>query len=588
MSLRFYFAFVIFSLFSVKGFSACGDSLVVEICSTDNMFETTLTKRIMVFDSLDHQLSYTILKFNGTNWVTSYRYKWSYDASGNLVLRTNETGTSLNGWYLNSRYTYTYNINNQVETFFAEINSSYASYRTYTYDTQFHLIESDDYTWHINNWQNYRRNLYYPDAAGNDSLIVNERGDSLGWYDNSKNFRFYNSDNLVVHDSMTLWNQGQQTWYLNVDHYNSYNSTILDSTIVFNYNSGTLTSQFYNLYLYDSLNNTSVVAHYIWDGTQWNYDPYTDDSTYYDQWGNAIRIISTTGTFNYVYDSLGNILHEDEHYWALSGGYTDYNYVNGILLSTYSFSSTQGGSITTTGCSFYYADIEGPEFTCGNGSVTLNAIPCGAGYQYLWNTGATTASIIVNFPGTYTVTVTYPGGFTSLSPDFHVYSSSAVSVSLGNDTIFCTAEIHYLNAGYGYSSYLWQDSSFYQSIQISKNVPDTMIYWVQVVDTMGCIAVDTIQIVFQICTGLHQSFFNDGFMLYPNPASGEFVFSCGSCSTNEKITVQIYNHVGEKIYSALFMGSESLTVNCEHFPSGIYFVKVSDSEKQTTKKLMLQ
>jgi len=50
---------------------------------------------------------------------------------------------------------------------------------------------------------------------------------------------------------------------------------------------------------------------------------------------------------------------------------------------------------------------------CAGASVTLDATAPNA--TYLWSTGATTSSIIVTLADTYTVTVTYPGGCTSMA-----------------------------------------------------------------------------------------------------------------------------------------------------------------------------
>ena len=56
-------------------------------------------------------------------------------------------------------------------------------------------------------------------------------------------------------------------------------------------------------------------------------------------------------------------------------------------------------------------DLVGDSVLCGSGQVQLTARTTGTVQQYTWNTGATTASIAVAQPGTYTVVVTYAGGF---------------------------------------------------------------------------------------------------------------------------------------------------------------------------------
>lgn len=71
---------------------------------------------------------------------------------------------------------------------------------------------------------------------------------------------------------------------------------------------------------------------------------------------------------------------------------------------------------------------------CGHDSVQLTASPSGAGYTYLWNTGATTASLWVRYPGgTYYVTVTSSSGCVAVSPpvqvSFYMPLDTSVQVS---------------------------------------------------------------------------------------------------------------------------------------------------------------
>jgi hypothetical protein len=73
------------------------------------------------------------------------------------------------------------------------------------------------------------------------------------------------------------------------------------------------------------------------------------------------------------------------------------------------------------------------------------------------------------------------------------------------------------------------------------------------------------------------------FELVPNPATDYLTIT--SKMFGENATLEIFNSLGEKICWAVY--SEPTTVNCEHFPRGIYFVRLSNSEKQFTKKLVI-
>ncbi len=81
----------------------------------------------------------------------------------------------------------------------------------------------------------------------------------------------------------------------------------------------------------------------------------------------------------------------------------------------------------------------GPTSICQGGSVVLTASTaiCSAPYSYLWSNGATTESITVTEPGSYSVTVTSSDGCSGTSSATAV-SMSTVSVSAGDDVTICS------------------------------------------------------------------------------------------------------------------------------------------------------
>jgi len=123
---------------------------------------------------------------------------------------------------------------------------------------------------------------------------------------------------------------------------------------------------------------------------------------------------------------------------------------------------------------------------CLRGAGVTLAYP--PGFQnYLWNTGATTSSITVSDPGTYTVTALTPGGCT-------VSDAALVEVdtmSLGPDTLLCITDapitLKPRPAG-KYLTYLWGNGST-DSVQ---RVDTTGVYTVTVTTRFGCTLRDTI------------------------------------------------------------------------------------------------
>jgi len=76
----------------------------------------------------------------------------------------------------------------------------------------------------------------------------------------------------------------------------------------------------------------------------------------------------------------------------------------------------------------------------------------------------------------------------------------------------------------------------------------------------------------------------NSFSIYPNPASGNFTLELNSGFTATNI--QIFNTLGALVYEqAISQLSTNINLNA---PAGIYFVKVSDSDKMHTQKLIIE
>jgi len=76
---------------------------------------------------------------------------------------------------------------------------------------------------------------------------------------------------------------------------------------------------------------------------------------------------------------------------------------------------------------------------------------------------------------------------------------------------------------------------------------------------------------------------HNSFSLFPNPATNQFTVSS---EQNQPGELEVYNMVGEKIYSTAF--SERITINCEHFPGGLYFIKLLSENGSSTQKLLIR
>jgi gliding motility-associated-like protein len=134
-------------------------------------------------------------------------------------------------------------------------------------------------------------------------------------------------------------------------------------------------------------------------------------------------------------------------------------------------------------------NLGGDTSVCQGATLPLNA---GAGYAgYLWSTGAITQNINVAATGLYWVQVTTGNNCRSRDSVQLLNIYPRPSVFIGNDTSFCQGGAVALNAGPGFSSYLWNTGAVSQSISAST----AGYYWVQVANGFNCSSRDSMQII---------------------------------------------------------------------------------------------
>jgi len=71
--------------------------------------------------------------------------------------------------------------------------------------------------------------------------------------------------------------------------------------------------------------------------------------------------------------------------------------------------------------------------------------------------------------------------------------------------------------------------------------------------------------------------------VYPNPATNNFTVNMGN---DEKASIQLFNIVGQQVYSETFTGST--TVNVANLHSGVYMLKVNQNGKVNTTKVIVK
>lgn len=246
-------------------------------------------------------------------------------------------------------------------------------------------------------------------------------------------------------------------------------------------------------------------------------------------------------------------------------GYTSYSWSNGATSQTINVTGSNSYSVTITnsnGClassasttvtvnSLPAAPIITPSGVttfCQGGSVILDA---GGGYfTYSWSNGATSQTINVTSSNNYSVTIADGNGCLASSALTTVTVNSlptAPTITAGGATTFCQGGSVTLDAGVGYSTYLWSNGASSQTI----NVISSDNYSVTITDGNGCSASSSITTVTVNPLPAIPTITQNGNVLSSSAATGNQWYLNGSVINNEIL----------QNYTITQIGNYSLTV----------------------------
>ena len=200
---------------------------------------------------------------------------------------------------------------------------------------------------------------------------------------------------------------------------------------------------------------------------------------------------------------------------------------------------------------------------CQGDSILLDA---GAGFLgYLWNTGATGETIYASHAGAYSVKALSPNGCYGADTLRIIQLFPLPAAHLNSDNWLCEDSSRVLNAGTGYSSYLWQDGSTGPGLRVDT----TGTYWVKITDNYGCTGGDTVAIT-EIISNPKGFLIPDTVICngYPSTIAAKPGFSTYNWSSGETTSS----------ISVKQAGNWSLTVTDEHGCSGTEDVAITSKQ----------
>ncbi len=147
------------------------------------------------------------------------------------------------------------------------------------------------------------------------------------------------------------------------------------------------------------------------------------------------------------------------------------------------FGCTGTGIVTVGTFASPLPEIAGSQTVCNGQPSELSV--SNTYTAFIWNTGASSASINVNAAGTYTVTVTNTNGCTSAT-SIDITSSDILSPNIAIAPYNCDGQLT-IDAGAGYTTYLWSNGATTSNIAVDA----TGEYGITVTNDAGCIGTTT-------------------------------------------------------------------------------------------------
>ena len=222
-----------------------------------------------------------------------------------------------------------------------------------------------------------------------------------------------------------------------------------------------------------------------------------------------------------------------------------------------------------------YVNTSGPLSFCQGGHVILSA-PSGA--NYLWNTGDTVSSVLVNTSGDFWYTMTSMFGCPKVSDSVRTSVYLKPYINLGPDSLLCNTSTYLIDAGPGYSTYTWHDGSTNQTFLASTSSPgiDSLLCFVQVTDVNSCSNRDSVMIRFDVCQGLTQN------QPVANVRFPSLIFSGQDLlldnNSGQSVELNVFNSAGQMVYES-YLHNGRTDLRSGHFDSGIYFYVLRSSDR---------
>ncbi|MFC2111141.1 SBBP repeat-containing protein [Bacteroidota bacterium] len=200
--------------------------------------------------------------------------------------------------------------------------------------------------------------------------------------------------------------------------------------------------------------------------------------------------------------------------------------------------------------------------------------------------GATNPIYTAFSTGSYYVVITDTNSCVDSSLSITLTANQIPIVNLGADTTLClNIDTLTLNANGSFVQYLWSNGDTTQSISFTSagSGIGTYPFWVEITDTIGCSAIDSILVTWVDCTGLNEVSNNSNINIFPNPANNQIIIE--NLRQKNDFVLSILNLNGQEVFKQHINESKT-QIDISNLRSGLYFVKLINAKTLEIRKII--
>jgi hypothetical protein len=280
--------------------------------------------------------------------------------------------------------------------------------------------------------------------------------------------------------------------------------------------------------------------------------------------------------------------------WSLPGGWTGTSSSNTISVvagaSSGSMSVIAGnpcGNSQQSNLSVTVNPSPTVSITAGNAIICKgnSTVLTGNGAStYTWNSFINTPSITISptVSTSFTLDGTNSFGCTGTTvKTITVTNNPLPTISVSGPTLSCSGQNISL-ASNGASTYTWQPGSL-NGFLVSVSPTATTVYTVTGTDANGCYNSATYTQSVSACTGINSLTVNNAmFRVYPNPFTDVVSIQLNK---NIQTEIEVYSVSGKLLLHSVY-DQANIELDLSKLNSGIYFIKLKNSEGTTSQKII--